>query len=348
MKTTRNLFILNGNAHDVNVVLSEIEFKGATTLTEPTSANTISDIFNNNKSIVCGCELADSVRNYHDAPIYIEVVNGTIPTSSFHINIDGENIATQFANIANTLNCDIGDHKSNSSGLRGAPLASDCAYCKLLRGIHPVDQHILYKSNNFFVIATVGEFIKGYLLIIPIRHIMSNAELTSLERAEFIQVLEDVRYILRLTYGIPSYLVWENGTGNSGIGKAKDSIVHAHTHIAPSNLNSNVIQKFSGIPLTHIWFEDFPKYNKNSYLLVRGNSNNDWWINNNPNIYIPRQYVRQLLAGEHNITGEMWNWRLYPFLELMKETDLDISNALKQNWNDVPDRIKTNTKDYLI
>ena len=80
---------------------------------------------------------------------------------------------------------------------------------------------IVYQSDNFFVIPTLGQFINGYLLIIPISHIMSNAELDSSLREEFLTVLDDITYILELTYHTSNFLVWENGTGNSGIGKVK-------------------------------------------------------------------------------------------------------------------------------
>lgn len=77
---------------------------------------------------------------------------------------------------------------------------------------------------------------------------MSNAELINYKSKEFLTVLEDISCILKMTYNVSNVLVWENGTGNSGIGKAKNSIVHAHTHIAPSNLNATTIETISDFP----------------------------------------------------------------------------------------------------
>lgn len=348
MKKTRNLFILMGSAEVLPIVMNEIQFKGITVVNNSLSAEATTEIFNNNKSIVCTNEIVGLDSSYN-SPIYIEVINSTPPSLKDVIDLGIGNIAWQFELIANHYNCDIGDHKSNSSGLNGCPTAKDCCYCRILAKEETMNRGILYESENFFVMNTLGEFIKGYLLIIPKAHIMSMAELDSAVQSEFINVLDDVSYILKLTYHVDNLLVWENGTGNSGLGKAKDSIVHSHIHIAPSNLNVKKIQKISKFPMKEITLSDFPEYNKHSYLLIRGNNNNSWFINNNPDLYIPRQYIRQILAEEHLgvSNDEIWNWRTHPFYDLMEETDKDILNALKSNWNILPNRIKSNTEHLL-
>ena len=91
---------------------------------------------------------------------------------------------------------------------------------------------------------SIGQFINGYLLIIPKAHVMSMAEFSKELIDEFNIVLEDVIAILKLTYNFSDILVWENGTGNSGKGKAKDSVVHCHVHVAPSLLLQIKLRKF--------------------------------------------------------------------------------------------------------
>lgn len=348
MKKTRNLFVLKGLPEDVAKVIAELNFKGTTTIHSEISVDSAIAIFSNNKSIICSSEI-NKIEELHPHPIYIEVTH----TSEYidaadHIDLNLGNTINQFEQIALRYNCDIGDHKSNSSGINGAPTAKDCAYCRLLNNESKLQERIVYRSKHFFVVPTLGEFIKGYMLIIPIDHVMSMAELTNSAREEFVEVLEDVEYILNLTYSANNFLVWENGTGNSGIGKAKDSIVHAHTHIAPSNLNINAIKNTSAFHFTKISLDELQKYNKNSYLLIRGEDSNTWWINNNKMLYIPRQYIRQLLAEEWKIPGnETWNWRTYPFKKLMLETSTDILTALKANWDKLPKRIQANTEPYI-
>lgn len=236
MKKTRNLFVLTGHKQDVQTVLHKIEFKGVTVLyDEIVSYQAISEVFANNKSVVC----ISSPPLPAITPIQINIVNDNSSAyAENYINMNQEDIAGQFKNIADKYDCDIGDHKSNSSGLTDAPSAKDCAYCRYLRHESKRPEQTIYSSEHFFVMTTVGEFIPGYWLIIPYEHVMSNAEVDFSTQQELLTVIEDISYLLDLTYGNSTYLVWENGTGNSGRGKAKDSVVHAHTHIAPSTLTA--------------------------------------------------------------------------------------------------------------
>lgn len=339
MKKTRNLFVLTGCKKDVQTALDHIEFKGVTVLrNDNVTTQSINEVFANNKSVVCA-----QYPPGHPSPFVINVVN--VKNSIFMdncINIALGDIAGQFDSIADKLNCDIGDHKSNSSGLTDAPSKCDCAYCRYLRNESPLPKRTIYSSDHFFVITTLGKFISGYWLIIPYDHVMSNAEVDFSTQKELLTVIEDLGYLLNLTYGSSNYLVWENGTGNSGRGKAKDSVVHAHTHIAPSTLTAEKIEELSGFHFEKISTEELSKYNLHSYLLIKDTANT-WRISNNPNVYIPRQYVRQLVADEYGIPGEQWNWRRFPFKEQMMQSYYDMADVIRKNWNSLPERIKVNT-----
>lgn len=346
MKKTRNLFILTGSDKDTSLVLNDLRFKGM--LAYPYGVKItdtfVQNAFKNNKSVACSKNdymgKLDTVIRINIATHASFAVDKNQPT----IWVDDGNIAIQFANLANALDCDIGDHKSNSSGLSGTPTVKDCAYCRYLAGFPADNERTVYESENFFVLPTVGQFITGYLLVIPHEHVMSNAELDSQRLEEFKAVLQDVEYLLKLTYNASNVLVWENGSGNGGIGKAKDSIVHSHVHICPSQYTSDKIMEVSGFPFETITLDNLKGYKEYSYLLVRSPDHNVWKINNNPNLYIPRQYVRQLVAEEYGLSGESWNWRTHHFSEKMYQTVEDIKAALQQNWNVLPERIKNNTK----
>ena len=348
MKKTRKLFILMGTTPNVSNVIGELQFKGTTIIEEPPSKSSIYEVYNNNKSVICSSEFA-GIEMFHEAPIYIGVGNDSNSNLTDYINISKGDVATQFQNIAIRHNCDIGDHRTNSSGLNGMPTARDCVYCKILNNQISGQERIVYQSKNFFVIPTLGQFIKGYLLIIPNKHVMSMAELSDSLIKEFYEVLEDVEYMLKLTYDTTNFLVWENGTGHSGKGKAKDSIVHSHIHIAPSKLLMDEIIAKSKFDFDNVELGNLSNYSNDSYLLICDDETKKWWINNNNKMYIPRQYIRQILAEEHNIPEkeDAWNWRTHPYKELMKETVGDIVEALKKNWNSIPERIKQNTKNHI-
>ncbi len=349
VKRTRNLFVLaSETAELIPRTLEEMQFKGIN-VSNVDQEITTSDILNTyaqNKSLICANISPDLARKFN--PIQITIVSGgsqkfLTPYSRPCIDVS-QDIAKQFEKIADALDCDIGDHVSNSSGLDGIPSIEKCGYCQYLADPTREYAKTVYQNEDFFAFTTIGQFILGYLLIIPLEHVMSIAELDSRRKQEFLNVLDDISYILKLTYHTDNILVWENGTGNSGKGKAKDSIVHAHIHVACSHLDEKQIQGISGFPMTSISFEDLSAYGQHSYLLLKDKHDGNWKINDDPSLYIPRQYIRQLLAEEHGIPGEEWNWRKYPFHERRIQATTDIYQALKSNWNTLPDRIKQNTQ----
>ena len=348
MKKTRNLFLLVGSPEDIMSALEAIQFKGLITngYLHPLLPEFVQKVFDCNKSVVGSHD--DFVGKIPEDAIIVNVV----PTARSHVCSsrqtiylgDTESIAKQFEKIADSLGLDIGDHKSNSSGSTDGPTKKDCAYCQYLDGNIQKNERTVYRSENFFVIPTLGQFITGYLLIIPYQHIMSNGELSREHLEEFQIVLSDIEYIIKLAYpDAKGILVWENGSGTSGKGKAKDSLVHSHVHVAPSGLTADEIKDMAGFHFDELVIMDLPNFKEHSYLLMRCPDKERWLINNDPKVYIPRQYVRQLIAEEYNIPGDAWNWRTHPFEEKMHETIRDISSALQENFSELPERIRNNT-----
>lgn len=351
MYATRNLFALTGTATSINDVLGELRFKGLKVLPpgEELTESVINEAFGQNRS------LAFSMHDYAQSR-YIPCEAFVIDVCEYESQESHElaiftsksNVAQQFKDITIKLGLDIGDNKSNSSGLTGEPTRNDCAYCRYLAGYPGENERTVYRSPNFFVLPTLGEFCTGYLLIIPNEHVMSNADLGSHVIDEFKEVLSDIEYLLKLTYA-QDVLIWENGSGGHGTGKAKDSIVHSHVHIAPSAITSEIIEKHLKLPFEDVTLETLHHHNDHPYLLVRTPDKENWRICDSSRVYIPRQYVRQLLGEEKGLPqGEFWNWRLYPYSNLMFQTRVDISKAIHENWSKLPVRIQERTKAYLI
>lgn len=350
MKATRKLFILAGSPPDTIAALEKLQFKGAITNTywAPFTPEDAEAAFEKNKSVICA--LDDYFGKIPSDAIVIQLFPAARPKHSPSPQIlytkDEESVDVQFAKFAEEAGYDIGDHKSNSSsGGNDGPTVKTCAYCRYLTGIVEENERTIYRSENFFVIPTLGQFITGYLLIIPYRHVMSNGELDQEVLDEFQTVLDDVKFILELAYPESKghILVWENGSGSSGVGKAKDSLVHSHVHIAPSTLTSDSIAEVAKFPFDTIELKDLANYKANSYLLIETPEAGKWAINNDPAVYIPRQFVRQLIAEEYGIEGERWNWRTYPYHEKMRDTLFTIIDALVEYEEQLPERIRKNT-----
>ncbi len=213
MQKTRNLFVLKGMDSHVDVVLGSLQFKGLTEFSAYSivTSQMLLKEFSNNKSVACS-NVPNEFKKY---AIEIDVISTTTEDTTSRdknvINLMVGNLPKKFQTIADKYNCDIGDHKSNSFGLNGTPTSADCPYCIYLNDNH-FDKawnihRTVYKSSNFFVMPTIGEFIKGYLLIIPNEHVMSMAELSPDLHQEFLDALSDVITILKLTYPVKDFLI---------------------------------------------------------------------------------------------------------------------------------------------
>ena len=66
-----------------------------------------------------------------------------------------------------------------------------------------------------------------------------------------------------------------------------------------------------------------------------------------PNMYIPRQYVRQMIALEHNINSELWNWRRFPFWDNVEKTGNTFLDYVKNNYGELSTRIKKATRKFI-
>lgn len=144
MKQTRKIFVLNDYSRvEEKILLHELKFKALVVFySKEVTENELVNVFENNKSALCiSCKLP---KCYEKKSI---VCN--------NLNFD-ESIIKQFEDFAISHNCDIGDHKSNSSGLSGTPTAEDCAYCKFLNGPSGTHHTILYSSANFFCNVYIG------------------------------------------------------------------------------------------------------------------------------------------------------------------------------------------------
>ncbi len=349
MKKTRNLFLLVGNPTDVHLVLEVLQYKGLVSIPYGTSVTygMILEHFHNNKSVACSVddiapdlikEGAIFINVIHAEDPFLEVVPNTIIVRAYFAEIE-----RQFEDIVAANNCDVGDHRLNTSD-SAALKSNGCVYCRYMSGDYGENAPMVYKSKNFFVFPGSGQFVHGYLMVIPYSHIMSNAELSLDVLEELENVLDDLEIILKLTYGCKNILVWENGSGKSAVRKAKDSIVHSHVHIAISDRTAQDIKEISGFPFDTITLSELANFQKNAYLLVRNADKKTWIINDNTSMYIPRQYIRQIVADEFHVPGELWNWRIHPFYENAFKTADDMIATIKRNWDNLPERIRANTQ----
>lgn len=348
MKKTRCIFLLEGKKSHTEFALKAIDgFKAVVAFYNEFTSKDMKSTFDCNKSAVVRVPIK---RNYDTEIVRIAVVKKVEKKKKeaadesrywLVVSDNPKEIRENFEKIAEKCNIDIGDHKVNSTKEGPSQDPKDCTFCRYFAGAPDHYQPSMYESRYFTVIPNMGHFVWGSLLIVPKAHVMSFAELNAEEKKELLEVVEDCKIILTKMYRKP-ILFWENGSGNKGHGKDKSSIVHAHMHVTPFVFDVLKLSSDKGIPLTEINFSDLDKYAEESYLLVL-DYDSKWYISYDKKKYIPRQYVRQLVAEVEGIKGDLWNWRKYPFWDMMYDTLEDFQKYLS---SDVPKRIQQRTKHF--
>lgn len=175
----------------------------------------------------------------------------------------------------------------------------------------PVDC-IIYESRLFYVVSELGAIKQGYVMIVPKQHILSVAQYPEGFMSEYHQVCADVETILKGAYGKDKIVVFfEHGSGPSGMTSHKKSIVHAHTHVV---VDFKIEQKYLDmVQMKPI--DDISVAKKTHYFSYQETSCGQLLIAMDPEVYVQRQYPRQIMAEELDLAPGQYNWRNVEFAE---------------------------------
>lgn len=140
-----------------------------------------------------------------------------------------------------------------------------CRFCN-----PPDNDRVVYQTDNFYVMLSLGPIVEGYLLIISKEHYECCAGLPTTRFKEFFTLLYQVKYILKKEYG--SVILYEHG--RSGCLQDHSSgthCFHAHLHCVPVNIDlGKIVQNdFEYLPIAD-WEELRQWYQKQClrYLFI--------------------------------------------------------------------------------
>jgi len=210
-----------------------------------------------------------------------------------------------------------------------------CRFCDKFGGKENIYQEInhperadtiLCRTKSFFVIPTLGQFVEGYLLIVPKEHFTCIGKIPRVNFLELIRLIDEVRKILHNIYG--SAILMEHGP-RTEYEKAGCCIDHAHLHVVPVgrdvDISGKILKHFVGRKIIELsdLIEQIEKHG--SYLFFEDTKKNKWVFDAQ---IVPKQYLRRLLAVELGISDK-WDWRNYPGLEEIDRTIRKLSPFLK-------------------
>ena len=198
---------------------------------------------------------------------------------------------------------------------------------------------IIYSSPRFYVTSELGALI----MIVPKQHILSVAQFYPALMIEYNQVCKDLEYVLKGAYPEASGVTFmEHGSGPSGITSHKKSIVHAHTHVVTDFQLSGHHKRM--VKLEPI--DDITLANKTHYFSYQEGSDGQLMICMDNNVYVQRQFPRQVMAEDLKLAPGQYNWRKVGFEENVHATLFHVFNYLKNA--ELPKRIADRTRGFVL
>lgn len=204
-----------------------------------------------------------------------------------------------------------------------------------------INDIIIYESENFFVKIEYGCMKKGMLMICPKEHVLSSARIPKEHIEEYEQVKKDVEFLLKAIYGNQPVIFFEHGAAPSGFTSHERSIVHAHTHVAwgitlEKKYQEMVCLKEVKESLYDTKYFSYQEGTDGKLLAV--------W---DKNVYVQRQYPRQVIGLQLGIPNEKTNWRKEAFMDNIKATFKDFYEYLSANQSFLCERIVTATEGFV-
>ena len=334
---TRTLLVILGDRSTTSMVDSTIAGFHACTVVNSLTPTVVHNVFDCNKNAVFFSQSMNPSWAFLN-PVYIRLTRGDTVVDPDSPLLSVHHVIEDMPKICAQWEIDLGDHRTQDSTGMCTQSPSECLLCKIQKGDTEHQEHILYESKHFYVVPGTGAFFEGYVMIVPKKHIMSVALMEPNELEDFFQVLDDMRYLLHSIYGKPVF-AFECASGRTGEGKHKTSIVHAHVHLAPTEMPVLEEVRKSGVRPWLMSPDDFSSYGETPYMLYI-TQDNEWYITDNPHAYFPRQHPRQVLA---NWMGDYahYNWRIYPYRERMDVIADEFRSYCIEAFDSLPKRIQS-------
>lgn len=204
----------------------------------------------------------------------------------------------------------------------------------------PVDC-IIYESPNFYVVPELGALKQGYLMIVPKRHILAVAQFPEALMPEYHEVCQDVEEMLLKAFNGKTVSFIEHGSGPSGKTSHKKSIVHAHTHVVVDWCLKKKYQEMVQMKVCN----DISVARDVHYFSYQEGTKGDLLVSMDPEVYVQRQFPRQIMAEELELAPDQYNWRWYEFDEITHASLFRLNKMLREEQEG--SRIWTRTRDFV-
>lgn len=204
------------------------------------------------------------------------------------------------------------------------------------------DDLVIYETDHIDVKVELGCINPGLLLISPKEHILSCAQIPDEQVEEYLQTIRDVEFILKGALGDKPVMLFEHGSAPDGFSSHQRSIVHAHLHVA---WGVKFTQEY--IDMVCLKPTDIKVLADKKYLSYQEGSDGEFLAVYDPDVYVQRQYPRQVMGELLGISNEDTNWRNNSHEENIWFTYDKWLEYLQNNWEILPERIRKATQAFV-
>ncbi len=189
-----------------------------------------------------------------------------------------------------------------------------------------LQNRILYETDSFFVIPTIGAFVKGYVLIVSKNHYDCIGKMPEENLLELNRLQAAIKQLISKKYNCGS-VGFEHGSISCST-RLGGCINHAHLHIVPCN--DTLIESIAQYDMraTEISsFHDLIELGRNDipYLFFEDLDCKKYIIEGD---VIPSQFFRMIIADYYKCVDK-WDWRQFFFLENIVETLKDFDKPTR-------------------
>ncbi|HXV26762.1 MAG TPA: HIT domain-containing protein [Candidatus Paceibacterota bacterium] len=197
-------------------------------------------------------------------------------------------------------------------------MSTKCPFCDR----NEWKDRLILETRRFVVIATKGQVMEGYSLLLPKRHALCFGDLTEDELAEAERLMGRIRAATQSAYSRQP-VFYEHGI-------AGQSVKHAHMHAVPSDRDllpaiAQVYPHYEPYPPLASLRETFRREGPYLYYESRHGQRYVFHLFRHP------QFLRHVLAGANGVP-ELGDWRnMDPELDAkrIRSTTTKLSEALK-------------------
>lgn len=195
----------------------------------------------------------------------------------------------------------------------------DCEFCSPSRRSEWFNRPIAMDEDRAFAVPSLGSFMPGYLLAVPVAHVTASCRIPAEGKARFAAFVYKLASQLTSLYGT-QVTIFEHGACLSNSKPQSACVDHAHVHLVPGNYDLST-EAPSQVYKHESFMEFLEMKQSDSYLMLQDPAGPILSFDDKPT----SQFFRRIIAQRLGIP-DYWDYAMFPFTENIKRTyqDFDI------------------------